>query len=255
MKPALVRTAVLSGTTLLALGIAGPALACIDTASSGAVDQARFSSYPQGATPRLTLAEYQAKVDARLAKTLARLAEAKTSIADSTKLTDVEKSAKTARIDDLVATIDALRAQVAADTSIDAIKADVKAAFAPDVDDVKASLDARLARWIAKIDAWQLKIAADASIDPAKKADKLAKLQAWEDKLVALRAEIAAATTLDEVKADLKAANLRGLGLVGEHGSGRYGSGHHDGHSDEEGLELLLLHEGRDETSTLSFRQ
>ena len=146
MKPTLVRTAVLSGTTLLALGIAGPALACIDTAASGAVRPGPLLGRPTRATPTLTLAEYQAKVDARLAKTLARLADAKTRIADSTKLTDAEKSAKTARIDDLVATIEALRAQVAADTSIDAIKADMKAAFAPDVDDVKASLDARLGR-------------------------------------------------------------------------------------------------------------
>jgi hypothetical protein len=261
MKTSLVRTAVLSGTTLLALGIAGPALACgAGPEWTGSVDKtsvqtAGFTASNHDAKT-LTLAEYQAKVDAKLAKTLTRLAEAKTHVADSTRLTDPEKAAKTARIDALVTKIEALRVQVAAATSIADIKADVKAAFAPDVADVKAGLDARLAGWIAKIDAWQAKIAAEDSLDPTQKADKLVKLQAWEDKLVALRADIAADTTLDEVKADLKAADIRGLGLVGEHAFA-FRHGHGDRHDDGRKADRASDHRtngDRTKTSSVSFR-
>ena len=154
----------------------------------------------------------------------AKLTEKKARIADSTKLTDEQKAAKTARIDELLATVAALRVQVAGETTIEGIKAAVKAAFAPDVDDVKARIDAKLASWIDRLDAWEAAVEADASLDPEAKAAKLAKLQAWEDKVVALRAEIAAATTLEEVHAALKAAGLDPFGRMG-HRHGHHGFG------------------------------
>ena len=216
MNVTLVRTAVIGGTTLLGLGLAGPALACMTTQDgAGSTSAAGLGTHgPSADDDELSVADYQAKVDAKLARLEAKLTESKARIADSTRLTDAEKADKTARIDELLTKVAALRVQVAGETTVEAIKADLKAAFAPDVDDVKARIDAKLGAWIDRLDAWEAEVAADPDLDADAKAEKLAKLQAWEDKALALRAEIAAATTLEEVNAALQAAGLDPFGRM-----------------------------------------
>jgi hypothetical protein len=104
--------------------------------------------------------------------------------------------------------------------------------------DLQAKLDARLADKIAWLDAIEAKVSASDRLSAEQKSAFLAHLQAKEDALTQLRADIAAATTAEEVKAALEAADPGIFGLGGRnhgkhfgdrHRGGRFGARQHSG--------------------------
>jgi hypothetical protein len=95
--------------------------------------------------------------------------------------------------------------------------------------DLQAKLDAKIADGLAWLDAIEAKVSASDRLSDEQKSAFLAKLQAKEDALTQLRADVAAATTTDEVKAALKAADFGLFGRCGWHHGHHFGDRHHDG--------------------------
>jgi hypothetical protein len=95
--------------------------------------------------------------------------------------------------------------------------------------ELQAKLDAKIGDGLVWIDAIKAKVSASDRLSDEQKAAFLAKLQAKQDALTQLRADVAAATTTDEVKAALKAADFGLFGRSGWHHGGRFGDRHHDG--------------------------
>jgi hypothetical protein len=107
---------------------------------------------------------------------------------------------------------------------------------------LQAVLDAKIADKLAWLDKIEAKVSASDRLSDAQKADFLAHLQAKADALTQLRADIAAATTVDAVKAALKAADpgLFGFGhhdnnFGNRHHDGRFGDRHHSGFGNNRG--------------------
>jgi hypothetical protein len=105
--------------------------------------------------------------------------------------------------------------------------------------DLQAKLDAKIADGLAWIDAIEAKVSASDRLSDEQKSAFLARLQTKEDALTQLRADVAAATSVDEVKAALKAADFGLFGRCGWHhhggrfgdrnDNGRFGDRHHNG--------------------------
>jgi hypothetical protein len=95
--------------------------------------------------------------------------------------------------------------------------------------DAQAKLDEKAAKVLAWLDAIEAKVAASDKLSDEQKTAFLSHLQAKEDALTQLRADVAAATTLDELRAVLKA---EGAALFGHHRHGNFGHRHHGGFGD-----------------------
>jgi hypothetical protein len=110
--------------------------------------------------------------------------------------------------------------------------------------ELQAKLDAKIADKLAWLDAIQAKVSASDRLSIEQKSAFLAHLQAKEDALTQLRADIAAATSIEGLKATLKAAEPALFGLGGwnhgrhvgdRHHDGRFGDRHHSGGVGHEG--------------------
>ncbi len=96
--------------------------------------------------------------------------------------------------------------------------------------DLQAKLDAKIADGLAWIDAIEAKVSASDRLSDEQKGAFLARLQTKEDALTQLRADVAAATNVDEVKAALKAADFGLFGRCGwHHHGGRFGDRNDNG--------------------------
>jgi hypothetical protein len=99
--------------------------------------------------------------------------------------------------------------------------------------EAQAKLDEKVANKLAWLDAVEATVAASDMLSAAQKTAFLAHLQGKEDALTQLRGDLAAATTLDDLRAVLKSegADLFGfhhLGNFGHH-KGGFGDRHHNG--------------------------
>jgi hypothetical protein len=82
---------------------------------------------------------------------------------------------------------------------------------------------------LAWLDAVEAQVAASDKLSDEQKTAFLSHLQAKEDALTQLRADVAAATTLDELRAVLKA---EGAALFAHHRHGNFGHHRHGGFGD-----------------------
>jgi hypothetical protein len=132
------RVAAAVGATVVMMGLAAPALACTTTEaggrSSAVVSSFEAKNDPGKAfhkakhDPSLTLADLQAKLDAKFADKLAWLDKIEAKVSASNRLSDEQKTAVLARLQSSEDALTQLRADVAAATSVDAVKAALKAA-------------------------------------------------------------------------------------------------------------------------------
>jgi hypothetical protein len=99
--------------------------------------------------------------------------------------------------------------------------------------DAQAKLDEKAAQKLAWLDAIEAKVAASDKLTDEQKTFFLSHLQAKEDALTQLRADVAAATTLDELRAVLKAEGAALFGhrhhFRGHHSNRHHGDRHHGG--------------------------
>jgi hypothetical protein len=129
------RVAAAVGATVVMIGLATPALACTNIDSGGrsatvssdrATDPGKASDSDKKAP--LTLAERQAKLDQRIADKLAWLDAIKAKVTASTRLSAVQQTAVLARVQSSEDALTQLRADVAAATSLDGLRAVLRAA-------------------------------------------------------------------------------------------------------------------------------
>jgi hypothetical protein len=128
------RVAAAVGATVVMMGLAGPALACTKTdlgGRSAVVSSDQAKNDPGKAfgkhDPSLTLAEAQAKLDAKIADNLARLDAIEAKVAASDKVTDEQKTAFLAHLQGKEEALTKLRADVAAAATLDDLRAVLKA--------------------------------------------------------------------------------------------------------------------------------
>jgi hypothetical protein len=93
--------------------------------------------------------------------------------------------------------------------------------------ELQSKLDAKIGDKLAWLDAFEAKVAASDRTSDEQKTAFLARLQSGEDALTQLRADVAAATTVDGVHAALKAADIHMFG----HWCWNHGNRHHNGGS------------------------
>jgi hypothetical protein len=91
--------------------------------------------------------------------------------------------------------------------------------------EAQAKLDEKVANKLAWLDAIEAKVAASDKLSAEQKTAFLAHLQGKEDALTQLRADLAAATTLDDLRAVLKSEGADLFGFRHHHGN----FGHHKG--------------------------
>jgi len=130
------RVAAAVGATVVMISLATPALACTNSegglttvaSSSQAKNDPATSVKGSKHESTLTLAQLQAKLDAKIADKLAWLDKIKAKVSASTRLTDQQKADFLARIQAKQDALTQLRADIAAATTVDAVKAALMAA-------------------------------------------------------------------------------------------------------------------------------
>lgn len=131
------RVAAAVGATVVMMGLAAPALACTNAdpgAQTAAVSSTQAKNDPGKAlhsgkhASSLTLAELQAKVDKKIGDKLAWLDAIEAKVTASDRFSAEQKSAVLTRLQSSEDALTQLRADVAAATTVDGVRAALKAA-------------------------------------------------------------------------------------------------------------------------------
>jgi hypothetical protein len=91
--------------------------------------------------------------------------------------------------------------------------------------ELQAKLDQKIGAKLAWLDAIEAKVTASDRLSADQKAAVLAHLQSSEDALTQLRADVAAAATLDDLRSVLKASDVNLFQHKGRHAGNRHHSG------------------------------
>jgi len=218
MGRSLARWAVAGSAAALCTSLALPAFAGTTTDTS----KARTSRSDAGPLAGVTdVTKARAAVDAMIAAQMAHLTSQLAALNANTTLNTTLKAADVLRISARVTALQALQTQIAAETSVTAMRADLNAFW---LAQLKSWVDFRIDARVAELSSRLTATTARTGISAQAKATLAARIQSRITALVAVRASVDAATTLSQARSVWAAARTllgdRDLMGVADHHAG-----------------------------------
>ena len=218
MNKTLLRKTVVGGVALLSLGVASPAFA-----TGGTMPPTSTAGAVTTTDSTLTLDQLKAAIDAKITARLAALTAKAAALTTSppAEMTADEIAAKQALIVILQTKLTALKSAVDGATSIPAVQQALQGYWAPSLTELQARVNVMITHQLAELDETIAKLPTS-TLSTAQQAAATAALNAKKQKLIDLQKQVAAAQSVADVQAALKAAGI---------GDGRHKKRHDGEHS------------------------